>query len=124
MRKIVMGALMSLGIGLIGAATPANQPMSAADPAQAATGSPMIQLAQAAQRFDFPLVRGANVDWCAAWAQGCGWPGAHQFCHMRGFAHATGYATFQPGRTYVIGSDQFCNGSACKAFRFVACASP
>ena len=124
LRKIIAGTLLSMAIGLIGAAAPASQDMNAAPPAPAVTGTAMVQLAQqAAQRFEYPLVHGANVDWCAQWAQGCGWPGAHQFCRMRGFAHATGYATFQPGRTYVVGSDQFCNGSVCKAFRYVACAS-
>jgi hypothetical protein len=77
MRKIVVGALLSMGIVLIGAAASASQAMNAAAMARAATGSSMVQLAQGGQRFDFPRSHGASVDWCAVWANGCGWQGAH-----------------------------------------------
>jgi len=71
--------------------------------------------------FPYPHERGAIVDWCAVWANGCGWPAAHQFCQARGFSHALGWHDFYAGRTYVIGSNQFCEGDACKGFSFVRC---
>jgi len=123
MQKIVVGALLSMGIVLIGPAASASQAMNAAAPAQGATGSSMVQLAQAAEHFDFPRSHGASVDWCAVWANDCGWGGARQFCNMRGFARATSWDIFHPGRTYVIGADRYCNGDHCRGFRHVSCAS-
>lgn len=121
MRKIIGGALLSMGIVLIGAAASASQIMNASTTAQSATESPMIQLAQAGQRFDFPRSHDASVDWCAVWANGCGWEGAHQFCRRRGFSRATGWDVFAPGHTYVIGDGRYCDGDFCKGFRHVTC---
>ncbi len=74
-----------------------------------------------ARRFNYPHMHGAVVDWCAVWANGCGWEGAHQFCSTRGFARATSWDIDRPGRTYVIGSDRFCEADFCKGFRQVTC---
>jgi len=123
MRTIVVGALSIMGIVLIGAAASASQARDAAATAQAATESPMVQLAQSGQHFEFPRSHGAIVDWCAVWANACGWEGAHQFCRMRGFSRATSWDVFFAGRTYVVGDDRFCQGDACKGFRHVTCGS-
>jgi len=71
--------------------------------------------------FEFPRAGGAIVDWCANWAHDCGWGGAHQFCHSKGFDRALSFDIFHPGRTYVIGSNQYCDGDVCRGFRFVRC---
>jgi hypothetical protein len=88
---------------------------------QSGAASPMIRLAQAAQRFDFPRSHDASVDWCAVWANGCGWEGAHQFCRRRGFSRATGWNVFAAGHTFVIGDGRYCDGDFCKGFRYVVC---
>jgi hypothetical protein len=121
MQKIIGGALLSMGLVLMGAAPSAGQIMKPAAATHLATTNSMIQLAQGAQRFEFPRSHGASVDWCAVWANGCGWEGAHQFCRRRGFARATGWDVFQPGHTYVIGDGRYCNGDFCKGFRDVTC---
>ncbi len=71
--------------------------------------------------FQYPRSHGAIVDWCAVWAHDCGWASATQFCQSRGFERALHWEIFHPGHTYVIGSDQYCNGDACKGFSFVRC---
>jgi hypothetical protein len=71
--------------------------------------------------FPYPQMRGAIVDWCAVWAHGCGRDGADQFCQRKGFDHALYWQVFHPGHTFVIGTQQFCNGDGCRGFRFVRC---
>ena len=121
MRKMIGVALLSMGIVFMGAVASAKQVMNVTATAPSATGSSTIQLAQSGQRFDFPRSHGASVDWCAVWANGCGWEGAHQFCRRRGFARATGWDVFVAGHTYVIGDDRYCNADFCKGFRQVTC---
>lgn len=41
---------------------------------------------------------------------------------LAGFARATSWEVFNPGRTYVIGNDRYCNGDGCRGFRQVTCA--
>ena len=72
--------------------------------------------------FSYPHIRGAIVDWCVVWANGCGWPAAHQFCRSRGFDRALSWNIFRAGRTYVVGSERYCEGSGCKGFQFIRCA--
>jgi hypothetical protein len=71
--------------------------------------------------FPYPKAGGAIMDWCAVWANGCGWPAAHQFCQSRGFSHALSWNAFHAGHTYVVGSNRYCDGDACKGFSFVRC---
>ncbi len=72
-------------------------------------------------RVNYPRWRGAIVDWCQTWARNCGWGGAHQYCRRRGFRSAAAYGTYRPGRTYVLGSNRYCNGGGCVGFRYVNC---
>jgi hypothetical protein len=71
--------------------------------------------------FHNPTANGAAVDWCATYATNCGAGGANLFCLQHGFATSLHWKTFSPGRTYVLGSNQFCNGGFCKGFSFVRC---
>jgi hypothetical protein len=71
--------------------------------------------------YTFPRAGGAIVDWCAAFSRDCGWGGAHQFCRSKGFDRALTWDIFHPGRTYVIGSDRYCDGEVCRGFRFIRC---
>lgn len=77
--------------------------------------------AQADQAFNNPQISGVIVDHCAVWANNCGWGGAHQFCQTQGFAAARSFQVFNPGRTYVIGSQQVCEGGYCVGFSQVVC---
>jgi hypothetical protein len=115
MRSMSLAILASIGLGFVSAASaePVMAPMQ--------RGSMIEAVQYGAGFFRFPRARGAIVDWCAVWANGCGWDGAHQFCRIRGFDHAVRWDTFNPGRTYVIGAHQYCQGEVCKGFRFVAC---
>jgi hypothetical protein len=72
-------------------------------------------------RIDHPVVDGVPVDWCRAWGQGCGWPGAHAFCRDRGYERALAFEVFNPGRTYLMSGDTFCSGPTCTAFQSVTC---
>jgi len=78
--------------------------------------------ARADVRFDNPRINGAIVDWCRTWATDCGKGGADHYCVRRGYSHASYWATFHPGRTWVMGSNQFCNGGFCQGFSVVVCA--
>jgi hypothetical protein len=77
--------------------------------------------AHADQTFNNPQVGGAIVDNCAVWANDCGWGGAHQFCQTQGYAAARSFQLTRPGRTYVIGSQQICEGAGCAGFSQVVC---
>jgi hypothetical protein len=71
--------------------------------------------------FRNPRVRGAIVDVCAVWGQGCGEAGASQYCRSRNFNRALSWSTFNPGQTFVMGSDRFCTGASCRGISFVRC---
>jgi len=79
--------------------------------------------ASADMRYYNPRINGAIVDWCTHWATNCGWGGAHQYCRMRGHPRATSWNVYNPGRTWVVGSNRFCNGGFCRGFSQVTCAS-
>ena len=72
-------------------------------------------------RFDNPRIEGAIVDWCSTWAQNCGAGGANLYCQRRGYSQAVNWGTFNPGRTWVIGSDRLCEGDFCVGFSHVTC---
>ena len=71
--------------------------------------------------YNFPRAGGAIVDWCATFSRDCGTPAARQFCRSKGFDRALTWEIFHPGRTYVIGSDRYCEGEVCRGFRFIRC---
>ena len=73
--------------------------------------------------FNAPQANGAIVDNCATWANDCGWGGAHQFCRTQGYAAAKSFLLYNPGRTWVIGSQQYCDGGNCVGFSQVICTS-
>ncbi len=120
--KSVLGILAGAAL-LLTAVSSANAASQYAGSVQlgSAAHSMAAQAQYGAARFDYPLMRGAVVDWCVVWANGCGWEGAHQFCQTRGFARAASWDIGRPGRTFVIGTDRFCEGSFCKGFRQVTC---
>ncbi len=72
-------------------------------------------------RFRLPRIRGAIVDHCTTWATNCGWGGAHMYCRRRGYRQAASWRTYRPGRTWVMGSNRYCNGGFCVGFREVVC---
>jgi hypothetical protein len=71
-------------------------------------------------RFERPMMRGASVDACASWAERCQRGGADLFCQQKGFTGAVNWQHMPSNRTYVIGSNRFCNES-CTALRYVDC---
>jgi hypothetical protein len=71
--------------------------------------------------IDHPTMHGASVDWCSTWATNCGAGGANLYCKKIGFSHATHWVTYKPGKTWVIGSDQYCKGDSCMGFSQVTC---
>ena len=115
-RRVAVAALAAGSLAL------ASLPASAAGPSSQPPTS-VVPVQYGFQHFEYPTHRGAIIDWCASWATNCGWAGAHQFCQMRGFARAVRWRTFRPGRTYVIGSGQFCDGNDCQGFLSVDCAN-
>jgi hypothetical protein len=64
---------------------------------------------------------GAIVDWCATWATNCGKGGADQFCREQNYSEALTWTLIRPGRTYVIGTRQICEGGHCTGFNSVTC---
>jgi hypothetical protein len=74
------------------------------------------------QRFERPRAGGAMVDACAAWAENCGRGGADLFCRQQGYGQAVNWQTMPSNRSYVIGSNRYCNES-CTVLRFVDCAN-
>lgn len=75
------------------------------------------------QTFNTPQAGGAAVDQCETWATNCGQGGADQFCRTQGYSRAVGFTPYNPGRTYVIGSQQICEGGNCVGLAQVVCAS-
>lgn len=71
--------------------------------------------------FGKPMVNGAAADACMSWAQSCGQGGAGVFCQSQGYALASTWETYTPGRTYVIGSERFCEGPQCTGLSRVTC---
>ena len=102
---------------------PLDAPRELAASANSNAPRSMVETVQYLPRsgFDFPRAGGAIVDWCASWANNCGGGGARQFCRSKGFDRALSWDIFHPGRTYVIGSNQYCDGEVCRGFRFVRC---
>ncbi len=72
-------------------------------------------------RIDQPLVDGVPIDWCQSWGRGCGWSGAHAFCQERGYPRATHFEIYNPGRTFIVGGNEFCTGRSCTGFLSVTC---
>jgi len=72
-------------------------------------------------RINHPRIQGAIVDWCASWATNCGAGGAHQYCRSIGYSSAADWSTFTPGRTWVMGSNRYCQAPNCAGFQHVTC---
>ncbi len=71
--------------------------------------------------FDNPMMNGAIVDHCATWAMNCGSGGANLFCQRMGLNRAVSWNETNPGRTWVIGSNRFCEAGFCVGFSRVVC---
>ncbi len=72
--------------------------------------------------YPLPQLNGAYVDWCATFAASCGQGGADQFCRTQGYARASSWSWGYTDRTYVIGSNQFCEARGqCGALKDVIC---
>ena len=74
--------------------------------------------------FPFPQANGVAVDGCATWATDCGQPSADQFCRTQGFASARSWNWAYDQRTWVIGSNMYCDtgpGVNCGGLRDVVC---
>lgn len=86
-------------------------------------GAPLFAASTASAdiRFNYPRVNGVVVDWCQSFGYNCGWGGAHQYCRARGYPRARNWATFRPGRTWVLANRQYCSGPQCTGFRHVTC---
>jgi hypothetical protein len=70
-----------------------------------------------------PKMNGASVDWCASWATDCGQAGADQFCRSQGFERASEWRWDYVDRTWVIGSNVFCEvRGSCGGLFDVLCA--
>jgi hypothetical protein len=114
-----LGLVVSLAIAVPASAGPLNLPGVLAAP-------PIVETVQYLPKSGFhnPMANGAPVDWCSTYATNCGAGGAALFCQQHGFGSALSWKTFSPGRTFVIGSNEFCNGSFCTGFSFVRCGGP
>lgn len=77
--------------------------------------------ASGGQTFANPTENGLPVDRCATWGEACGQGGADQFCQRQGYARASFFETYNPGRTWVPGSSRVCDGGDCQALRNVQC---
>lgn len=123
MKTIRTALYLGVFLGCFGGASLNAAPLAPVDGLNAATPSATIETVQymPGSGFPYPRAHGAIVDWCAVWAHACGWGGANQFCQARGFQRALYWDIFRPGHTYVIGSDQYCDGDGCKGFSFVRC---
>ena len=76
------------------------------------------------QAFAVPQANGAYVDWCETFGANCGQAGADQFCRTQGYSGATQWQWFYADRTFVIGSNMFCEVTgSCGALRDVSCTS-
>jgi len=116
----LLGLAASLSFAFAVAAPAIAGPMN--EPA-VLTAPSMVEQVQYLPKSGFhnPTANGAAVDWCATYATDCGAGGATLFCRQHGFATALHWTTFSPGQTFVLGSNQFCNGSFCTGFHFVRC---
>jgi hypothetical protein len=71
--------------------------------------------------FESPRRKGAIVDNCVTFGKDCGGGGAHHFCRLKGYARASAWQHNRPGRTYVIGSQSYCDGSVCVGYQSITC---
>jgi hypothetical protein len=118
MKGIGIGIGLSFAVAVVAPAVAGPLHLSAV-----LAAPPMVELVQYLPKSGFhnPMANGAPVDWCATYANNCGAGGATLFCQQHGFSAAVSWQTFTPGQTYVLGSNQFCNGSFCTGFSFVRC---
>jgi len=118
MKLIELGVVLSAALVVAAPvlAGPLNEPSVLAAP-------PMVERVQylPGSGFPNPMANGAPVDWCATYANNCGVGGATLFCQQHGFGSAISWQTFSAGHTFVLGSNQYCNGSLCTGFSFVRC---
>jgi hypothetical protein len=78
--------------------------------------------AYAPVRINTPSVNGFVVDWCLYWGRNCGAQTAYYVCQRLGYRGALNFATYRPGRTLVMGTNQLCQGANCVGFSYVTCA--
>jgi hypothetical protein len=77
------------------------------------------------QEYEIPAVNGVPVDGCAQFQANCGQASADQFCRTQGFAGASRWNWAYDLRTWVIGSNRYCDRSTdnirCGGLRSVVC---
>jgi hypothetical protein len=103
---------------------PFNPPVEPVGAERAASTSKADQSTNGS--FPFPQINGVAVDGCARYAQDCGQGGADQFCRTQGFASASRWNWAYDQRTWVIGSNRYCEtgpGVNCGGLRDVVCSS-
>jgi hypothetical protein len=127
MKCVILGSVWGT---CLGASSLHAVPLKPVDETRAIARSAGVELVEYSRgpRFpgdtwDFrnPRLKGAIVDACAEWGRECGAGGAAQYCRLRKFKGALSWKISYPGRTYVVGSNQFCNGATCRGFSFVRC---
>lgn len=74
------------------------------------------------ETFQNPMVDGYGLDNCREWAQNCGWPAAHAYCHSRGYAQSISYLWVEDNqKTRVINGGQVCDSEFCDRISLVTC---
>jgi hypothetical protein len=75
--------------------------------------------------FNSPVYNGNRLDWCAAWAQGCGAEAANLFCKQQGFDHTTGFTQDvdigASSPTRIITTGALCDQPFCDGFKMISC---
>jgi hypothetical protein len=73
------------------------------------------------RNFFFPEWEGIRLNACLSDPQSCGKPAADAFCRMKGFDTALLFQREASAVTRIIGTDLFCKGPDCMAFRQIKC---
>lgn len=72
-----------------------------------------------------PKIGGNRLDWCYAWASGCGAPAANAFCKKQGYTKAVDFDQDpdigDASPTRVISTGQVCDAPDCDGFTHIKC---
>jgi hypothetical protein len=119
-------AIAAGSAGVRGAAVPDN---NSPVPPVASAGAPRSGSGEqgntdSGSHYPFPQMNGVAIDGCARYAEDCGQGSADQFCRTQGFASASRWNWAYDQRTWVIGSNRYCEtgpGVNCGGLRDVVC---